>query len=135
MKIFSVSFVVFIVLIFVVSCGGNDDSCTTIEGKMWSPISSTYVDWGTAIDYCEDLKACGYSDWIMPNINELRTLIQNCPETETGGPCSISYPDHLSSGDDWTPDCYHCESIIHNGGYYSKLGDDLTSLWSSSTNT
>lgn len=107
-------------------------SCHTIDGNMWSPKSSYRMNWNLAVDYCNNLTACGYSDWRLPNINELRTLIKNCPGSQTGGSCAVKDPSCLSS-DCWSSDC-RCEYRENNGGYYSKLGDDNSVwLWSSST--
>lgn len=33
------------------------------------------LEWSEAIDYCEDLNLAGHSDWRLPNINELHTLV------------------------------------------------------------
>ena len=106
------------------------DSCPTIDGNMWSSLSSSEMNWSEAVAYCDGLNECGHSDWKLPNINELRTLIQNCSGSQTGGACAVSDPDHLASSD-WSDDCY-CD-ICDIGGYYSKLGDDdNVELWSSS---
>jgi len=132
-----------LVFLFIASCERPDltsdvesaydyASCTTIEGNMWSPPSSGEIPiWNDAVDYCNNLTACGYSDWRLPNINELRTLIKNCPGSQSSGACSVSDPDHLSR-DDWSGDCY-CEEKNSNDYSYSKLGDDyFVELWSSS---
>ena len=108
------------------------ESCTTIDSNMWSSLSSDEMYWNDAVSYCNNLTECGYSDWRLPNINELRTLIKNCPGTVTGGSCAVKDPDCLSYSSCWSEDC-RCEFRENNGGYYSKLGDDdYVYLWSSS---
>ncbi len=47
-------------------------------GLMWqddSVVASTYTTWQGAIDYCEALELSGYTDWRLPNINELRSIV------------------------------------------------------------
>ncbi len=52
----------------------------------------------TSNAYCASLSVCGYTDWRMPTLDELRMLIDGCANTEFGGTCTA----HL--GDDfWLP--------------------------------
>lgn len=112
-----------------INCTSGNNSCTTIDGNMWSPRSLSQMTWEEARSYCYDRKDCGYSDWHLPTISELRTLIQNCPDNETGGTCAIYDPDSLGATN-------YCGSCGYNdsGGKYSKLGDAVE-LWSSSSAT
>lgn len=34
-----------------------------------------YMTWNSAIDYANNLTLCGYSDWSLPNVNELESLV------------------------------------------------------------
>lgn len=120
---------------------GKCDSCTTIDGNMWSPRSSYEMNWDDAVAYCNNLTECGYSDWRLPTISELRTLIQNCSGTVTGGSCAVTDPTCLSVDECWDHSDCSCakeDGTVNNdvyAGYYSKLGDDNVWLWSSSTAT
>ena len=102
---------------------------TKIGSLHWSKRSPKLMTWNAADKYCEELTEGGYTDWRLPNIDELRTLIKNCPKTETGGECKVSEKSGCLSSNCWQPrgSCF-CEY----GGDYSKLGD-TGGLWSSST--
>lgn len=105
----------------------------SIGNLVWSNPSYNAMNWNDAINYCKNLTEGGYSDWRLPNIDELRTTIKNCYKTETGGQCKVSERSGcLSSSCSTVGSCY-CDGISNNGGYYSKLGDDNVLLWSSST--
>ena len=46
--------------------------------QMWQDDTNTTSitkDWINAIDFCENLTLASFSDWRLPNINELSTLI------------------------------------------------------------
>ena len=99
-------------------------------GLTWSKRYGN-MPWDSAVSHCESLNSQTYGyGWHLPNISELRTLIQNCPGTEPGGSCGVTHPDHLSL-DDWNP--VACDSCgLGYNGQYSKFGN--TGLfWSSST--
>ena len=44
-------------------------------GLMWSSITAGPMSWEGAIAYCEDLPLFKYDDWRLPNIKELRSLV------------------------------------------------------------
>ena len=98
----------------------------------WSNKASNKIDWNDAVNYCKNLNEGGYSDWRLPNIDELRTVVQNCFNTEIGGKCKLSEKNACLSDKCCSP-YGSCFCAIRNDGYYSKLGDDNNvSLWSSS---
>lgn len=98
-----------------------------IGSLIWSDRSSNKMNWNRAKEYCENLTEGGYTDWRLPNIDELRTLIQNHSGTQTGGSCPISEKAGRLARDDRTSDCNS-----RNGSNFSKLGDTGW-FWSSST--
>mgnify|MGYP001311070331 FL=1 len=120
---------IFFLSVAMVSCGGEDkcpDSnkfCYEYASLNWSDISSNSMYWDAAVTYCENIGGR------IPTISELRTLIQNCPATETGGECGVT-DDCLSNID--------CYSLLICSGFdsddsneYSIFGDKKI-LWSSS---
>lgn len=58
------------------------------SGLTWSSKSLNNMTQSDAVSYCNNLSEGGFSDWRLPSINELRTLIQGCPATQTGGECN-----------------------------------------------
>ena len=110
------------------STGKCKKSCYKIDNKIWSPSSVSTVNQEEALEYCNNLTLCGYSDWHLPNIDELRTLIKDCPSTETGGSCGVS--ENCLSASCWN-DCSSCPEISSGEQSYSKLSDGGW-LWSSS---
>jgi len=78
------------------------------SGLTWQKTpASGYVNWQNAMDYCENLNLAERSDWRLPTIWELRTLVRDCYGTETGGPCAVTDACLEMSCQDET--CYPCE--------------------------
>ena len=101
-----------------------DDECAaagaltvTHDGLMWEAILG--ADEGTKLSeasaYCSGLTLDGHSDWRVPNIDELRSLVDGCAGTDTGGACPLS-----SQVTDWntpltSPACNGCTSGLGPG--------------------
>ncbi len=54
---------------------GNGTVTDSSTGLMWQQETGAYMNWQNALDYCENLSFAGYSDWRLPTIEELRTLV------------------------------------------------------------
>ena len=59
----------------------------------WSKKPRFYSTWAAANEYCANLDEDGHKDWRVPTIDELRSIVERCPETATGGKCAISDKD------------------------------------------
>ena len=77
------------------------------SGLVWSERSASDLSWYEAAAYCQDLVEGGSNNWRVPTMEELQTLVKNCPE----GDCK--------------PD---------TAGKYSALGE-LSTLWTSTVLT
>lgn len=55
----------------------NSDSTVTdnVTGLMWQQQEGGNMDWEAALAYCEGLSLAGYSDWRLPNKNDLQSIV------------------------------------------------------------
>ncbi|KJR41010.1 protein of unknown function DUF1566 [Candidatus Magnetoovum chiemensis] len=62
----------------------NDVVTDNLTGLMW-PRNGNHgqMVWDSAIDYANSYTVCGYSDWHLPNVNELDSLV-NAEEANPG---------------------------------------------------
>ena len=113
-------------------------------GYAWqNPPADNTMTLHAAIDYCEGLSLDGYSDWHLPSISELRSLIRGCPATETGGSCGVnddclsdaacrdSSCDGCSDGQGPAAGCYWPDGMEGSCSYYwsSSRGDLVDFAW------
>ncbi len=83
-KIIIILIIGFILLSTIDAIGGNftdnEDGTVTDNntGLIWQQqgVDTTHT-WGYAVTYCEWLSYSGYSDWRLPNIKELRSIVDN----------------------------------------------------------
>ena len=47
-------------------------------------------NWYNAVAHCTGLVLGGLDGWHLPTINELRSFIRGCPDTEIGGRCHVT---------------------------------------------
>ena len=129
------------------SCFGATEVC--ISGQcvvlIWQnqPAGNEMI-WQEAIDYCTNLTQDDHSDWHLPTISELRSLIRGCPATETGGACGItdsclsesscqdSACDGCSGGDGPAGGCYWPDEMQGDCSWYywsASYAGDSSHAW------
>ncbi|HPS29731.1 MAG TPA: DUF1566 domain-containing protein [bacterium] len=114
----------------IISCGGNDcsgDFPNYNDELCWSDLSDS-MTWGEAAGYCNNMGGR------LPTISELRTLIKNCPSTETGGECRVT-DDCITENCRKESECRNCEDDESKSGRYSVFKDTVPGMWSSSKRT
>jgi len=114
----------------------GDEDCWTDPntGFTWQiQPADGLMTWQQAVEYCDQLELGGHEDWMLANIDELRSIIRGCPETETLGECG------MVDGclECWTDVCEACEEnyqgVMDNCRFPSNLlGGCEEMYWSSS---
>ncbi|HSA33393.1 MAG TPA: DUF1566 domain-containing protein [bacterium] len=69
----------------------------TVIGLIWTKECGGPVNWQNALSHCENSDYAGHTDWRLPNINELRTLV----DRELFSPAS-AFPDMPAEGWFWS---------------------------------
>ena len=107
------------------------------SGLTWqNPLTMNTMIWLTAKQYCADLNLGGYTDWHLPTIDELRTLIRGCPSTELGGSCNVKEGVCLAASCKEDASCFGCSYMDgpgEDGCYWpDKMEGLCMRYWSSS---
>ena len=74
----------------------------------WSSFPVHNKNWKEASQYCSSLNEGGHNDWRLPTIDEMRSIVVNCPETQLSGVCKISNSTGALTKADYTKKCYGC---------------------------
>jgi hypothetical protein len=91
--------------------------------------------WSAAKSHCEALTLGGSSDWRLPSIGELRSLVRGCPGSHVNGACLIS--DECFQQDCFSSTCLGCtDAMGPDGGCYwpAEMEGACASPYWSSTN-
>lgn len=122
--------------------GHGDESAMTywtwtdpITSLTWQvPSAVNVMNWQEALDYCAALDLDG-GGWRLPDIDELRSLIRDCPATGTGGACTVT-SECLEMWECWADVCNGCADGGCNWDralFYEGETNCVPSYWSSST--
>lgn len=92
------------------------------------------MTWDVAKAFCEDSEIGSYTDWRLPTIEELRSLIKGCPGTQTGGACPAL--NSCTTSDCLTAACNGCGIDLGPGADGRYIDDAFampldTHFWSS----
>lgn len=94
---------------------GSDSTNSTDENN--SSVVVGALDWEGAISFCEGLEFAGYTDWRLPNIKELHTIVDYTRSPDTSGTAAID-------------PVFNSTEITNEGGE-----SDYPYYWSSTTHT
>jgi hypothetical protein len=100
--------IITILITIMLSCTGtvyaftdNGDGTVTDSrtGLMWQKQDDGgFRNWDTALTYCEGLTLASHSDWRLPNIKALRSIVDN---TKTNPAIDSTYFPQSNSGEDY----------------------------------
>jgi hypothetical protein len=121
--------------------GGKLDPATDL---CWQdPPSGEIMDWVSAISHCDGLVFGGHSDWRLPRIDDLISLLRGCQDGAATGDLSPSTCEMTPAGCtatdtcDGSSGCWYCTHLSGPGagGCYQdpSLGGTCSTSWSSST--
>ncbi len=105
------------------------------SGLVWqNPSTGDEMDWDEATQSCADSDLGGHTDWRLPTIGELRSLIRGCPPNESGGICSIEDGDclALSCLDDSCSGCSYGDGPADGCYWPDELQGTCSWTWTSS---
>ncbi len=108
MKQFYTRLPLLLIILLVSSCGDTNSYSVTIKngapvvvgstnGLMWQMEDENdyrtafhKMDYGQAKTFCQNLEYAGYTDWRMPTLDEMRSIIDGYSDIASGGRCKVS---------------------------------------------
>ncbi|MBI5528112.1 MAG: DUF1566 domain-containing protein [Deltaproteobacteria bacterium] len=118
---------------------GEEEWLDSTSGLGWQePAPDLALPWQDAKNYCNNLSWACHSDWRLPTINELRSVIRGCAKTQTGGACGVTDSCPFSVTACWSmADCADCAQWGgpgKNGCYWDSSMDGFCGIyWTSTT--
>ncbi len=82
---------------------GNGIVRDNATGLEWQQAEGGNWTWGSALSYCEGLSLGGYSDWRLPNMNELESIVDN---TRVNPAINTAYFPNVYSASYWSSTPY-----------------------------
>jgi len=123
------TFLIFLLSLFVFCSTGyaemvdNGDGTVTDTktGLMWQKAETGPKTWKEALKYCEALVLAGYSDWRLPELSELKSIVDSIRDNPTVFPVVKSYNYWSSTTKDGATD-YALSVFLKDGEAYAELG-------------
>lgn len=104
--------------------GGRFDEVTNL---CWQNPPGSMMSHGNATTYCLDHSDGGETEWRLPTIDEMRSLIRDCPASQPGGACAITEGSDSSA---WSGNCAGCDAS--SCSWPADLNGACLQYWSSS---
>ena len=105
--------------VFIETAVGGDVLVTdTATGLVWTKGFTSNISWQDALAYCENLIYGGYTDWRLPNIEELGTLVKD----SSHNPAS-NFPGMPSGFDFWRSSSTVGGTVSYNWSFASQTGE------------
>ena len=101
----------------VKNISGKDVVFDSVTNLMWQKTPVTGKNWVEALGYCSELEYAGYSDWRVPNKNELLTLV----DYSKSSPAS-SFPE-MTSEEFWSSTFQLVDYGGADNAYTVNMGD------------
>jgi hypothetical protein len=112
----------------------NGSVSDTTTGLMWQQGSSLQTqNWQKALEYCENLELAGYTDWRLPNVHELQSIVDYTrynPSINTDYfPSTTPTFYYTSTTRNDSPD--YAWTVVFNNGFVDLYfgGDKLTAYY------
>jgi hypothetical protein len=103
-----------------------DGTVTDLDtGLMWAQVPGPAVNWQGALAYAENLALAGFTDWRLPNIKELQTLVDLTLTTATTAATAVAPVNRVLFPAVTTPATAYWSSTALRGGGNSAP----TSAW------